>query len=50
MSENQMISLQLPEELVAKMDAKAKAEYKTRTEYIKDLVIADLKQPALLLQ
>ena len=47
MSENQMISLQLPEELVTKMDAKAKGEYKTRTEYIKDLVIADLKQPIL---
>lgn len=47
MSEYQAIHMQLPVDLVEKADAKAKAVYKSRTEYIKDLIIEDLKQPVL---
>jgi len=48
MSEYQPISLQLPRVLVEEMDEKAKKEFKNRTEYIKDLIIVDLKQSTII--
>lgn len=45
--ENTVISVSLPEQIIIDMDAKRKAEYKNRSEYIKDLILADLAQPKL---
>ena len=43
--ENTVISVSLPKQIIIDMDSKAKSEYKNRSEYIKDLVLADLHQP-----
>ncbi len=42
------LSISLPSQVIDDMDAKRKAEYKNRSEYIKDLILADLKQPKFL--
>lgn len=45
--EKTAIHIKLPADLVEKMDERALQVYKDRTEYIKDLIIADLYQPVL---
>jgi len=40
-----VISVSLPKQIVDDADVKAKKEYKSRSEYIKDLIHADLNQP-----
>jgi Arc/MetJ-type ribon-helix-helix transcriptional regulator len=42
------LSISLPSQVIGDMDAKRKAEYKNRSEYIKDLILADLNQPKFL--
>lgn len=44
-TENIVISVSLPEQIIIDMDNKRRAEYKNRSEYIKDLILADLQQP-----
>ena len=41
------LSISLPSQVIDDMDVKRKAEYKNRSEYIKDLILADLAQPKL---
>lgn len=45
--EKTAISLKLPTDLIEKMDERARLQFKDRTEYIKDLIIADLQQEFL---
>jgi len=47
--ENIVISVSLPKQLVDDADVRAKLEYKNRSEYIKDLIVADINQPKLAL-
>ena len=41
-------TITLPAEIFDKMESLIKVNYKTRSEYIKELVIADLRQEKLL--
>lgn len=41
--EYENISISLPAQVRVRMDSKCKKEFKNRSEYIKDLILADIK-------
>lgn len=46
-SNNKNVTISLPNKLIPEMDQRAKDLYKKRSEYIKDLIIADLREDDL---